>query len=149
MYHHALPSGMAAWRLGIELCVQVWLVSSTASLLACSPLYPSGSWPSLHLNKVTVERLMMISGGPREAKLWGHVPGLAAAKSKPRQPGPGGEPRGSSCWNMEEAWSYGEGCVAAAVGVRGPQPLPAQGPAGKAPGANTPLSFSFCPSVHR
>lgn len=68
MYHRALPSGLAAGRLGTELCVQVRLVSSTASLLACSPLYPSGSWASLHLNKVTVERLMMISGGSREAK---------------------------------------------------------------------------------
>lgn len=73
---------------------------------------------------------------------------MGAAGSKPLQPGPGGEPRGSSCWNVEGACSYREGCLAAAVGVRGPQPLPTQRPVGKEARANTPVSFSFCPSVH-
>lgn len=79
----------------------------------------------------------MISGGSREAKFRGHVPGLAAAGSSTLQPGPGGEPRGSSCWDVEGACSYRGGCLAAAVGVRGPQPLPTQCPVRKEPGANT------------
>lgn len=55
----------------------------------------------------------------------------------------------SSCWNnVEGACSYREGCLAAAEGVRGPQPLPTQCPVGKEPAANTPVS-SFCPSGHR
>lgn len=100
--HHALLFDLAAGKLGTTYCVQVWLISCTASLLAHFRLYQSESWPSWHLNKVIVKSLMRVWGTLGKInKLWWNILGLVASGKKPVQTETGGKMRSGSCWHMD------------------------------------------------